>query len=1186
MTQKLARQGRGPSGVHAPIGRSGEINAFSRNLIHPDDPKVRIFYLWGESGIGKTYLVRAYRTMAQRAGLLSALTDESDQTSLPGHSVLMAMAHIANEMRQGGAPLEEFDDQYDLYLQWLDWLQAQEKDRSGSLELLLPAVASSLILAATLIPHEGAVLVQPGNAGIDPDQGATARAWETYVDRKIDDEHGAALVKDPVSILTPIFARELSNWAQRQPIVLCFDSWESTGEHLEHWLLNLLERYLTNERIWLVIAGENSPGDVWAGQRQWMASFKLQPFTESETRKCLADEQLLPQPITDRAQVAEIHNLADGLPLLVMMLGSVGKGTATTAAGTSVERYLQRLEEDERREVVPWVAVTRQFDEDVIEVLLTALGHSSPPGTAAAASADETAVDGHLGQTDGQRLLRWLVDQPYVSAGRTAYRYHPRVRRLMLDHAALASTPCAVSIAAGLAGYHRKMAEEQGAPPRYTDPVWWNNWLEALYHELHLPEAEVVVTGLETFLTALSRRYEFAGEVARLWNQAAEEPSVSHEVQRMGKLVARAWKAIQAGQWDDWITFRETVPHDKLNADSRLPLYRVSGLAYAHRDRYAESIADYSSAISLNSQGAVMYNNRGYAYACTGQTTKAIADFTRAIKHDPRLAAAYNNRGIAHCIQGNHAKALTDLTRATELDPHLAIAHNNRGLAYAVRGQAAEALEDVTHAIEIAPHLAVAHNTRGSLYATLRQATRAIADYTHAIELAPQDATAYRNRATVYHELQQYLKEIEDYDRAIVLEPEVAASYNLRGLAHAYDAQMLEAIADYTRAIEIDQASITAYNHRGNAYCKLKRYAEAIADYTRAIQLDPRFAVALNNRGYAYACQSQVAAAIADYTDAIAIDSHLTAAYRNRGNAYATQAQTTAAIADYTSAIALDPHDGWTYANRGLCYAARADYPEAIVDFSRAIELNPQGVDAYTNRGRAHDALGQYTEAVADFSRAIALEPRHAAAYIDRGTVYRKLLQYTEAIADYTRAIELEPQNAAGYRNRGDAICEARQALDEVAAYAQTIGPEARTSPASGNRPIINTGPSQVADAVSDYTRAIQINPQDASTYRLRGDAYQMLAQTAEALADYDHAIEIDPHNAAALNSRGHALAGQAKFKEAIADFTRAIELDPRFAAAYHNRGNAHAALHADHGGDRGLHPRDRYRAVERRSPS
>ncbi len=118
-----------------------------------------------------------------------------------------------------------------------------------------------------------------------------------------------------------------------------------------------------------------------------------------------------------------------------------------------------------------------------------------------------------------------------------------------------------------------------------------------------------------------------------------------------------------------------------------------------------------------------------------------------------------------------------------------------------------------------------------------------------------------------------------------------------------------------------------------------------------------------------------------------------------------------------------------------------------------------------------------------------------------------------------------------------------------------------------------------------DYTRAIQINPQDASTHGLRGDAYQMLAQTAEALADYDHAIEIDPHNAAALNSRGHALAGQAKFKEAIADFTRAIELDPRFAAAYHNRGNAHQPT-PDHGGDQGLHPRDRYRAVERHNPS
>ena len=72
------------------------------------------------------------------------------------------------------------------------------------------------------------------------------------------------------------------------------------------------------------------------------------------------------------------------------------------------------------------------------------------------------------------------------------------------------------------------------------------------------------------------------------------------------------------------------------------------------------AIQDPKSAIRLDPQLALAYNNRGDAYRDLGRYQKAIQDYNEAIRLDPQLALAYNNRGDAY---QDWASTLTTLIR-------------------------------------------------------------------------------------------------------------------------------------------------------------------------------------------------------------------------------------------------------------------------------------------------------------------------------------------------------------------------------------------------------------------------------------------------------------------------------------------------------------------------------------------
>jgi serine/threonine protein kinase len=177
------------------------------------------------------------------------------------------------------------------------------------------------------------------------------------------------------------------------------------------------------------------------------------------------------------------------------------------------------------------------------------------------------------------------------------------------------------------------------------------------------------------------------------------------------------------------------------------------------------AIENYTTAISLDPQNSISYNNRGTAYYEKGNYDQAIKDYSKAIELNPLYFTSYNNRGTAYYKKGNYDAAIIDCNKAIELNPQYASAYYNRGSDYKGKLNNDQAIKDYSKAIELNPLDASAYNIRGSVYYEIGAYDRAITDYNKAIELNPQDANAYFNRALAYEKLGQVEKGKADRQR-------------------------------------------------------------------------------------------------------------------------------------------------------------------------------------------------------------------------------------------------------------------------------------------------------------------------------------------------------------------------------------------------------------------------------------
>ncbi len=960
------------------IGREREQELFRLNFLY-QVPAYLIFALHGPDGVGKSALLRQLRAIAEEHNAVTVKVDATQATAVREQTILQTMLRLAQQFAEAGTPFSAFEERYEEYIACTR-IVAEDFHTPGGVFDLLGDVAEA--------------------------QEIQTEAWNKYLFERFGNPAKIALVKTPVETLTQIFVKDMNAWATVRAIVVGFDDWERLGPHLQAWLQEWLTRYEMRANIWLVLAGTQPLDETWTAFRPVTASFTLPSFTEDENRAYLAA-----CGVADPDRVTDIVTFSDGLPVLSQLLASAKGGRAGDLALTPMDRYLKWLEPPQRREAVLQCAVPRRLDADIVQK--------------ATDSADPD-------------LSAWLLASPLIVSASGYVRYHPELRRRLLDFAQQ-QAPVLVQAAHNrlFDYYHRRSVENDkigngdddapGGLSLYRDAHWRTDRLEALYHGLMLREAETIQQGVATFLTALRIYYPLAGEIVTTWQEAAGAQLTENAVTEWGHLLYTAWQALERQDWNATLTFCDACAQREDTSETvQNEIQTIRQIVLARLGRFipepeapasegietvepqivvpeaATSIDDFERQPPADAEPAAETTQLPHLYI-KETPTPIKEDITVPMKPiTPKTAVPETGTPKDEVTYTTEAMATAEVTETGEealpeevvIPEALAMPEEPEIPAEPTIPEEPETpaepeeleepqIEAMTEPSVTSPDIQAAdYCHRAAIYLNMGEYDKAIHEYDKALELDPACVQAYHDRGLAHVQRQQYMEAIADFSRVIELNPQhatpqLAGTYYNRGLVYARQNASDQALADYDQALALDPDNALIYNSRGNVHYNTKDYARAIADYDQAIQHDPEYADAYLNRGLTYMAQEEYQHAIADYNQVIALNPDSAIAYNYRGQAYARLQQYARALEDYTQAIMLDPNYAVAYNNRGLCYARMSNHTQAIAEYRLAVIANPRYATAYYNAACAAGLMNNASVACTWLEKAIALNPRY-----------------------------------------------------------------------------------------------------------------------------------------------------------------------------------------------------------------
>ncbi len=799
------------------VGRGTEINAFRAifTLGTHDEDYQCLFHVFGQAGVGKTWLVRRWESVARGHDAVTAYLDDDV------HGTIEAMETVSGQLGRQGEPLKNFDKLLAAYRQLrhevenallLELAGGTEGSRAGSPAASAPSLPSTVaarvgLVGLGMVPGLGALA-----GAIDPQQLAQGGdRLRAAVSAKLRSHDDARLVMEPVRALTPVFLRDLAVVARHRPwVVLFFDTYERTRAVLDKWLRDLVLDDDYGElpmNVVVVLAGQGPLDADWSGNQ--VVEMPLEVFTEEEARHLLVG-----RGITDDHLVEEILNVSRCLPVLVDTLARSHPHSpdgVEDLSDTAVERFLKWETDPGRRAAALACALPLHINEDIY--------HAAVPAP----------VPGGY---------RWLVNLPFVTRQGDRRRYHDVVRAQMLrsqrtdsptrwreEHSRLADA---------FGRWRAALETTLPAEARWGDAAWLDLQLSETYHRLCAQPQLSLPAGLHAAVQACDQDLAMARRWAQMLSWAGQDAG-STALSRLGAQLQESTDGAEDTVPALTLLLANTAAGDA----TRALALAVRGREHRTRGRYEDSLADYSAAVVLAPTLSRAFAGRASTYAMQEAFDAALADFNRAIDLNPLHARAIANRGYVYRMTGRYTEALAEYDHALALNPHYPWAVTGRGQVFRLLNRYREALADYNRVLETTPNYTWAIASRGQTLRFLGRYDQALIEQSRAIELAPEYAGALADRGEVYRRMGRHEAALADFDQAVNLSPQYAWAIAHRGVAHLRLGHYEAALADFDRALDIDPKYTAALACRARAYHRTGRHEQARTDLEQALRLDP-----------------------------------------------------------------------------------------------------------------------------------------------------------------------------------------------------------------------------------------------------------------------------------------------------------------------------------------------------------
>lgn len=429
------------------VGRSEQLTLFERALTAVKPPFL-ILAVSGQGGVGKTTLLEQLRRIAKSHNVSTALANE-DQLS-----VATTLACFAKQLDADGHPFKSFDERYRKYRELKQQMESDPKAPKGLLDFAMRSVSRIGMRSLKRVPVAGDIAEEFIPEESEEEVVDHVSAFASYVMQKFSNKDETVLLLETDAELTRHFVADLNEHAQKQRVMLVFDTYEKTAPYLDTWLRDVLNGKFGkfSSRVFFTIAGRYPLGQGWTHFKRATRQVELNEFTETEGR-----EYLTHVGITDETQISQLLALSNRLPVLLALLASAPGEVPTDVSSTAVERFLQGAT-PEQREAALAASLPRRFNIDILEVV--------------------------LGKETAKQAFEWLSIAHFVRPQINGWAYHEVVRIMMLRYFRLRSAQSYSELHERLAKYYQMQARnlELSEKDCWTNETWRSYEMERIYY--------------------------------------------------------------------------------------------------------------------------------------------------------------------------------------------------------------------------------------------------------------------------------------------------------------------------------------------------------------------------------------------------------------------------------------------------------------------------------------------------------------------------------------------------------------------------------------------------------------------------------------------------------------------------------------------------------------------------------
>lgn len=1138
------------------IGRDAELSLFRENVERPPDE--RRWYLCnvhGQGGTGKTLLMQRFRQVAEEHDAFTAWSDEHQR------GVLEVMVRLADELKQQGIKAKTFHERYKKYRQLRTDLEADPTAPKGTVEFI-GSVATKLALEWSSKRLGIESLSDP----IKDKASVWAGEYLSFIVRKFKKTDDVELLREPISVLTPLWLAGLREQGPRRSIVLFLDSHEQTSEYLDRWLLELLRPGYGEvpANILFAIAGQKAlERDVWNKHQSAIVQMPLESFTEEQTSACLSRAG----PVNDKF-AADIFRVTQGLPVLVASLSieRASEAVVIDPLGTVLDCFLKGVTPQQRQLAVD-AALPRRINRDVLAQL------TEP--------ADTDSFSG------------WLKSRAFVLKRPDGWEYHAVVRPLMLEHTRRESPERWAWLHQRLGAHYSRLQVNLGLEEgqRERDSIWQKYALEELYHRICESPHRAQGHALNGFLSALKAQRAFAIAWAETLQQAEDDAAVPSPL-RWGTRLLSALKDYQEGRFPEATEpFTRLLEEDCIEKKMRAIAFNWRGyLLYLARN-LEDALSSMSEAVTLDPDESEYLQDRSRVFMLVGRLDDALADLDRAIEREPDAVACIVMRCMVYMRLGRMEESITDARRLRKLRPddpgiwavdllplvakgdfHGAVDVSSRILSQLPRfvqqfreglgTRPPEAMRQELEFLFVAlgipadyARTAVARAMdfvqsdsksllgalqalmlafKGSHYMQTGQTALAVDSFTEAIELTPWDPFLLIERARARVQLRQIEGALADYDRAVELAPTLAEPVAARGEFHLTQSGYEKALWDLDCAAKL-RPTAHGFNRLSWVHSLLGHWSDALVAKRRASELKPddlmlRFG------------QIALLRATGDIAGVADVYAHLAARVAD----FTQQLHTHLSVPD--RALRLERIHNWM-SSMLMVPSSELDLVEVLMEISEGnLGVGIKAFEAYATSSKA--ALlhkeGRHEEALEAYGQAAAIDPDNLQYLLKRVEIYEVLGRKEERRAEVERLLEVRPQFAFSLCIQALLFLSLSrpQKANEACSLALARRPEwdaIRTFVWSTQLLL-----GEYETVLSGINAFIATRPNDLDVLKIRIVAYWILRRHDEALADLNVLAARDVDSSGQWQEgRGEILASCGRYAEAIECHRQVLARNP-----------------------------------------